>query len=77
MQSEDKTVEKINKLQINMSEKALRELEDLRAQIDAPTKTQVIKSSLKVLKYLEDAKAKGGKIIIKDKDGKEKELVLF
>ena len=59
-----------------MSKKALNDLEELQKKIDASTRTEVIKSSLKVFRFLEDEKDKGAKIIIKDKDGKERELLL-
>lgn len=59
-----------------MSDKALAELEDLQRRIDASSRTEVIKSSLKVYRFLENEKEKGAKIILKDKDGKERELLL-
>jgi len=68
--------EKISRLQIKMSPKALSDLEDLQEKIDATSKTQVIKSSLKVFRFLEDEKEKGVKIILRDKEGKERELLL-
>ncbi|MFH1432940.1 MAG: hypothetical protein ABIG84_07020 [archaeon] len=68
--------EKMARLQIKMSANALKELEDLQKKIDASTRTQVIKSSLKVYRFLEDEKSKGSKIIIKDKEGKEREIIL-
>ncbi len=68
--------EKISRLQINMSSKALADLEDLQKKIDATTKTEVIKSSLKVFRFLENEKRNGVKIILKDKEGKERELLL-
>lgn len=68
--------EKISRLQINMSSKALAELEELQKKIDATTKTEVIRSSLKVFRFLENEKTNGVKIILKDKDGKERELLL-
>lgn len=71
----DRKIDKINKLQIRMSEQAIEELEDLQRQIDASTKTEVVRSSLKMFKYLEDAKGKGSKIIIRDKDGREREII--
>ena len=68
--------EKISRLQIKMSPKALSDLENLQKKIDATSKTQVIKSSLKVFRFLEDEKEKGVKIILRDKEGKERELLL-
>lgn len=67
--------ERITKLQINMSEKALQELEDLQKSIDASTKTEVVKASLKMYKFLEEEKKGGAKIIIKDKNGNERQIV--
>lgn len=68
--------EKISRLQINMSSKALAELESLQKRIDASTKTEVIKSSLKIFRFLEGEKERGVKVILRDKDGKERELLL-
>jgi len=72
-----KSSEKIRKLQINMSETALKELEELQKKINASTKTQVIKSSLRTFKFLQEKLDDNAEIIIRDKDGKERILHLI
>ena len=67
--------ERVMKLQINMSEKALHELEDLQKSIDASTKTEVVKASLKLYKFLDKEKGSGAKILIQDKNGNKREIV--
>ena len=67
--------DKISKLQINMSSKALKELEDLQKSIDANTKTEVVKASLKLYSFVEKQKKDGSKILIKDKNGNEREII--
>ena len=66
----------IARLQVRMSKKALEDLDKLQKRIDASTRTQVIKSSLRVFRFLEEEKGRGAHIIIKDKNGKERELIL-
>ena len=67
--------EKIMRLQINMSSKALEELNKLQKEIDSSTKTEVVKSSLKLFRFLVDEKHKKSKIIIREESGKEKEII--
>lgn len=67
--------EKIMRLQINISKQASKELEDLRKAIDASSKTEVVKSSLKLFRLLVDEKGKKAKIIVREESGKEKEIL--
>lgn len=67
--------EKIMRLQINISSKALEELEKLQKDIDSSTKTEVVKSSLKLFRFLVDEKHKKSKIIVREESGKEKEIL--
>jgi len=68
------SAEKIKKLQINMSQSALDDLSELQKKIHAPTKTQVIKSSLKTFRFLQEKLDEKAEIIIRDKNGKERIL---
>ena len=43
--------EKIHKLQVNLSRNAVKELEELRDRVDASSKSEVIKSSLKLYSF--------------------------
>lgn len=66
---------KIAKLQINMTDKALRELENLQISTGASTKTEVVKTSLRLYNFLEKEKEDGAKILVREKNGKEREVV--
>lgn len=68
--------ERISKLQINLSKKALEELEGLKKQMEASSKTEVVRSSLKLMKLIQSELSKGGEIVIKDAKGREKTIML-
>jgi hypothetical protein len=64
------------KIQMTISNKGLRELKELQTEVEAVSRSDVIRSSIKVLKYLEGQKKLGNEIIIRDiKSKKEKELI--
>lgn len=68
--------ERISKLQINLSKKALEELEGLKKQMEASSKTEVVRSSIKLMKLVQSELSKGGEIVIKDAKGREKTIIL-
>jgi len=68
--------EKISKLQVNMTPGQLEELEQMMDKLKAGTKTEVVKSSLKLMRYAVEEKSKGGEIILRDKNGREKVLII-
>lgn len=68
--------ERISKLQINLSKKALEELEGLKKQMEASSKTEVVRSSIKLMKLVQSEMSKGGEIVIKDAKGREKTIML-
>ena len=68
--------ERISKLQINLSPKALEELEGLKKQMEASSKTEVVRSSIKLMKLVQSELSKGGEIVIKDAKGREKTIML-
>lgn len=68
--------EDLTKLQIRMSKTALDELNALQAELRASTRTETVKASLKLMKYVQQRKNEGAKFIIKDKSGKEREIVI-
>ena len=70
--------EKIHKLQINLSKNAVKELEELRNRVDASSKSEVIKSSLKLYSFItnEKYKDKDLKILIKDSKGNTREIII-
>jgi Arc/MetJ-type ribon-helix-helix transcriptional regulator len=64
------------KIQVNISQEAVKEIEDLRKRLNLGSISDVIRSSLKLTRYLELEKAVGNEVIIRDKkNNKEKEIV--
>ena len=64
------------RLQIEITDKGLKELEALMKQLDKTTYADTLRASLKMAKWLEDTKEKND-IILKDKKTKtEREVVL-
>lgn len=70
------TKEKI-KLQVNISADAHREIEDLRKKLNLSSLSDVIRSSLKLTRYIELEKEAGSEIIIRDKKTKKEKEVVF
>ena len=70
-----KKTEQMKNFQVRMSDKALQELEKLREDLDATTRADVIRSSLKLTKFLVDEKKEGIKVILEDKDGNKREII--
>ncbi len=68
--------ERISKLQINLSKKALGELETLKKEMEASSKTEVVRSSIKLMRLVQTELSKGGEIVIKDAKGREKTIML-
>jgi Arc/MetJ-type ribon-helix-helix transcriptional regulator len=62
------------KLTVQLSEKLTAMLEELSKEQEI-SKTHVIRRALALLKYLEDERGKGGKVLIRDQNGATKELV--
>jgi len=64
------------KIQVNISPDAVKEIEDLRKKLNLGSLSDVIRSSLKLTRYLELEKEAGNEVIIRDrKSNKEKEVV--
>ena len=64
------------KIQVNVSPEAVKEIEELRRKLNLGSISDVIRSSLKLTRYLELEKAAGNEIIIRNrKTDKEKEVV--
>lgn len=63
------------KIQVNISPEAVQEIEELRRKLNLGSISDVIRSSLKLTRYLELEKAAGNEVIIRDKNNKEKEVV--
>ena len=66
------------KLQVNISKEAQEEIAELKESLNLSSYADVIRSSLKLSRYLELEKKAGNEIIIRDKkNGKEKEIVFI
>ena len=64
------------KIQVNISPEAVKEIEELRKKLNLGSLSDVIRSSLKLTRYLELEKEAGNEVIIRDKkNNKEKEIV--
>lgn len=66
------------KLQVEISDKAKEEINELKNKLNLGSISDVIRSSLTLAKYLELEKENGKEIIIRDKKtGKEKEIAFI
>jgi len=64
------------KIQVNVSPEAVEEIEALRRKLNLGSISDVIRSSLKLTRYLELEKEAGNEVIIRNrKTDKEKEVV--
>ena len=64
------------KIQVNISPEALEEIEALRRKLNLGSISDVIRSSLKLTRYLELEKESGNEVIIRNRESqKEKEVV--
>ncbi|MEA3515226.1 MAG: hypothetical protein U9R34_07130 [Nanoarchaeota archaeon] len=70
--------EKLHKLQINLTKGAMKKIDAIKDRIDATSRTEVIKSSLKYYNFItkEKDKDKELKILLKDSKGNTKEIII-
>jgi len=70
--------EKLHKLQVNITKKALEDIDEMRERIDAGSRTEVIKSSLKFFNFItkEKKEDKDLKILLTDSKGNTRELII-
>ena len=65
-------------MQINISKKTQKEIENLKNKLNLSSYADVIRSSLKLSRYLELEKKAGNEVIIRNKKtGREKEIVFI
>jgi len=67
----------VKKIQVNISEEAQKEIEDLRKKLNLGTISDVIRSSLKLTRYLELEKAAGNEVIVRNKETKKEKEIVF
>lgn len=65
------------RIQINISKEAEKEIDDLRKKLNLNSISDVIRSSLKLSKYLELERAAGNEIIIRNKESKKEKEIVF
>jgi Arc/MetJ-type ribon-helix-helix transcriptional regulator len=65
------------KLQVEISKEAHKEIEDLRKKLNLGSISDVIRSSLKLSKYLELEREAGSEVIVRDKITKKEKEVVF
>jgi Arc/MetJ-type ribon-helix-helix transcriptional regulator len=65
------------RIQINISKEAEKEIEDLRKRLNLTSISDVIRSSLKLSKYLELERAAGNEIIIRNRESKKEKEIVF
>jgi len=65
-------------IHINLSDKAIKELEELKEKLDLPSIAEVIRSSISINKFLQKEKDKGNDIILRNKKTKnERNIVIL
>ena len=64
-------------IHINISDKALKELEDLRKKLDLPSIAEVIRSSIAVNKFLQMEKESGNDIVLRNKATKNERTIVI
>jgi Arc/MetJ-type ribon-helix-helix transcriptional regulator len=71
-------MESKKRIQVNISKEAAEEIEDLRKKLNLGSISDVIRSSLKLARYVELEKEAGNEIIVRNrKSSKEKEIVFM
>jgi len=65
------------KIQVNISKEAETEIEELRRKLNLGSISDVIRSSLKLTKYLELEKEAGNEIIIRNRQTKKEKEIVF
>lgn len=65
------------RMNMDLPESLRLRLEALREQTDADSLSEVIRRALAVYDFLWQEKAKGSATMVKDKEGKERELLLL
>lgn len=63
-------------IHIELSEKAVQELENLKDKLNAKTMTEVIRASLSLAKFLELQKENGNEIIIRNPKSKKETRII-
>jgi len=65
------------RLQVNISKEALKEIEQLKETLNLGSISDVIRSSLKLTKFLELEKEAGNEVIIRNRNTKKEKEIVF
>ena len=65
------------RIQVDISKEAEKEIESLRKSLNLGSISDVIRSSLKLTKYIELEKMAGNEIIVRDKKTKKEKEIVF
>lgn len=68
------TAKKIN---ITLSEKAVKELNELKKELDLPSIAEVIRSSISINRFLQLEKEKGNDIVLRNRKTKGERTIVF
>ena len=63
------------RLQIDFSERAYNDLSDLQKRLDAPSKSEAIRTSLGLLRWLLDESESGNRLMVQKPDGSTERVV--
>ncbi len=69
-------MDKLSKVTMNFRQDSLKKLGTIQTQFRRSNKTDANAFAIDIANYLAEQVEKGGKIILKDKDGKEREIVI-
>ncbi len=68
----------VKQVHIKLSDKAIKELEGLKRELELPSIAEVIRSSISINKFLQKEKEKGNDIILRNKKtGSERNIVIL
>lgn len=67
----------VKQVHITLSEKAIKELEELKKQLNLPSIAEVVRSSISVNKFLQLEKEKGNDIVLRNKDTKDERVIVM
>jgi len=62
---------------INLSEKAIKELEDLQNKLNLPSIAEVIRRSISVNKFLQMEREKGNDIVLRNPRTKDEKTIIM
>ncbi len=68
---------KAKKINITLSEKAVKELEELKKELDLPSIAEVIRSSISINKFLQVEKERGNDIVLRNRKTKGERTIIF